>query len=203
VGGKTGTTNEATDVWFVGFTPDITVGVWVGFDEKKSLGENIYGANLALPIWIDFMGEALKHIPPTDFANIHRPTEQEITLAEREAAAREISAGLVKTEDIPPPPPPSELSLIGEDLEDAIDRTEIFLNWVFLGRLPAVLLTHEFASGRRKAAFEGFLEKHPHVKEVSFDESVFEQFVGDHPHLKGINFDGLEKIVLILATVTD
>jgi len=203
VGGKTGTTNEATDVWFVGFTPDITVGVWVGFDEKKSLGEKIYGANLALPIWIDFMGEALKHVPPVDFANIHRPTDQEITLAEREAAAREISAGLVKTEDIPPPPPPSELSLIGQDLEDAIDRTGNFLNWAFLGRLPEVLLTHEFASGPRRAAFERFLEQHPHVKEISFEESVFEQFVEDHPHLKGIGFDGPEKIVLILTTVPD
>ena len=108
VGGKTGTTNDATDVWFVGFTPEITVGVWVGFDEKKSLGEKMYGANLALPIWVEFMKTALQDIPPTDFENIHNPTEQEITLAEREAAAREISQGLIKTEDIPPPPPPEE-----------------------------------------------------------------------------------------------
>ena len=53
--GKTGTTDEYTDAWFVGFDPDITVGVWVGHDEKKPLGKGETGASAALPIWIDFM----------------------------------------------------------------------------------------------------------------------------------------------------
>jgi penicillin-binding protein 1A len=53
--GKTGTVDENTDAWFVGFDPDITVGVWTGLDEKKSLGANQTGAHAALPIWIDFM----------------------------------------------------------------------------------------------------------------------------------------------------
>jgi penicillin-binding protein 1A len=53
--GKTGTMDEYTDAWFVGFDPNITVGVWVGYDEKKSLGHNETGAAAALPIWIDFM----------------------------------------------------------------------------------------------------------------------------------------------------
>ncbi len=53
--GKTGTMDEYTDAWFIGFDPNITVGVWVGYDEKKPLGRNETGAQAALPIWIDFM----------------------------------------------------------------------------------------------------------------------------------------------------
>ena len=53
--GKTGTMDEYTDAWFVGFDPKITVGVWVGYDEKKPLGNGETGAQAALPIWMDFM----------------------------------------------------------------------------------------------------------------------------------------------------
>jgi penicillin-binding protein 1A len=53
--GKTGTVDENTDAWFVGFDPNVTVGVWVGYDEKKPIGTNETGATAALPIWIDFM----------------------------------------------------------------------------------------------------------------------------------------------------
>ncbi|MGE0405612.1 MAG: penicillin-binding protein 1A [Candidatus Korobacteraceae bacterium] len=60
LGGKTGTTNDYTDAWFVGFSPSITCGVWVGFDEKRSLGTQETGGHAALPIWIDFMRVALK-----------------------------------------------------------------------------------------------------------------------------------------------
>jgi penicillin-binding protein 1A len=59
VAGKTGTTNYFTDAWFMGFSPSITCGVWVGFDEKKTLGAKETGAQAALPIWIDFMRVAL------------------------------------------------------------------------------------------------------------------------------------------------
>jgi penicillin-binding protein 1A len=55
VAGKTGTVDDYTDAWFIGFDPDITVGVWVGYDEKKSLGPRETGAEAALPIWIDVM----------------------------------------------------------------------------------------------------------------------------------------------------
>jgi len=55
LGGKTGTMDEFTDAWFVGFDPNITVGVWVGYDEKKPLGRGETGAQAALPIWMDFM----------------------------------------------------------------------------------------------------------------------------------------------------
>ena len=55
LGGKTGTTDDFTDAWFTGFDPDITIGVWVGYDRKKPLGPGESGANAALPIWIDIM----------------------------------------------------------------------------------------------------------------------------------------------------
>ena len=57
--GKTGTTNDFTDAWFVGFSPSVTCGVWVGYDEKKTLGEKETGAQAALPIWIEFMKVAI------------------------------------------------------------------------------------------------------------------------------------------------
>jgi penicillin-binding protein 1A len=59
VAGKTGTTNDYTDAWFVGFTPSVTCGVWVGFDEKKNLGDNETGGHAALPIWLDFIGTVI------------------------------------------------------------------------------------------------------------------------------------------------
>jgi len=68
LGGKTGTTNDFTDAWFVGFSPSITCGVWVGFDEKKTLGNKETGAAAALPIWIDFMRVALQGHESEDFA---------------------------------------------------------------------------------------------------------------------------------------
>ena len=53
--GKTGTTDDYTDAWFIGFDPDITVGVWLGLDQKKPIGRNQTGSEAALPIWIDVM----------------------------------------------------------------------------------------------------------------------------------------------------
>lgn len=65
--GKTGTTNKSKDSWFVGFSPDLVVGVFVGFDEPKSLGKKETGASTAAPIFGDFMQEALKDTPPAPF----------------------------------------------------------------------------------------------------------------------------------------
>ncbi|GBD44321.1 Penicillin-binding protein 1A [bacterium HR40] len=65
--GKTGTTNDSRDAWFVGFSPDLVAGVWVGFDQPKSLGQRETGATVALPIWKRFMAEALAGEPPTPF----------------------------------------------------------------------------------------------------------------------------------------
>ncbi|HEV2363570.1 MAG TPA: penicillin-binding protein 1A [Caulobacteraceae bacterium] len=67
VGGKTGTTNDYRSAWFIGFTPQIVVGVFVGFDDNRSLGQGETGAQAALPIFIEFMQEALKGYPAMDF----------------------------------------------------------------------------------------------------------------------------------------
>ena len=63
VGGKTGTTNEYRSAWFVGFTPQIVVGVFVGFDDNRSLGEGEAGGVSALPVFVNFMTEAIKGVP--------------------------------------------------------------------------------------------------------------------------------------------
>jgi penicillin-binding protein 1A len=65
--GKTGTTNEFSDAWFIGFSPSLTCGVWVGFDDHRTLGPKEEGSHVALPIWMDFMGEVLKDQPVEDF----------------------------------------------------------------------------------------------------------------------------------------
>ncbi|HLH37394.1 MAG TPA: PBP1A family penicillin-binding protein [Alloacidobacterium sp.] len=59
IGGKTGTTSDFTDAWFIGFSPSTTCGVWVGYDSRQSLGDNETGAKAALPMWIDFMRSAI------------------------------------------------------------------------------------------------------------------------------------------------
>jgi penicillin-binding protein 1A len=65
--GKTGTTNDFTDAWFIGFSPSLTCGVWMGYDEKKSLGPKESGGHAALPIWIQFMSVALAGKEPGEF----------------------------------------------------------------------------------------------------------------------------------------
>ncbi len=65
--GKTGTTNDQTDAWFSGFTPDLVATVWVGFDAPRPLGHNETGGQAALPMWIDFMQEALSNTQEKPF----------------------------------------------------------------------------------------------------------------------------------------
>ncbi len=65
IGGKTGTTNDAVDVWFSGFTPNLATTVWMGFDQPKSLGTNEFGSGLALTTWLDYMQPVLKGVPET------------------------------------------------------------------------------------------------------------------------------------------
>ena len=61
--GKTGTTNDSIDTWFVGYQPTLTAAVWMGYDTPKKLGDRETGGGLSLPIWIDFMSYALKGVP--------------------------------------------------------------------------------------------------------------------------------------------
>lgn len=67
LGGKTGTTSDFTDAWFLGFSPSVTCGVWVGFDSRESLGEKETGAHAALPIWMTFMRAAIAGKPDEQF----------------------------------------------------------------------------------------------------------------------------------------
>jgi penicillin-binding protein 1A len=76
--GKTGTTDEYGDAWYVGFSPDLITGVWVGFDEKRSMGNKQTGARVALPIWIDFMVGALEGVPDKPFPEPHGIVRRDI-----------------------------------------------------------------------------------------------------------------------------
>jgi penicillin-binding protein 1A len=66
--GKTGTTNDFRDAWFIGYTPEVITGVWVGIDDRTTLGYHETGARAASPIWLEFMQEAMRGRPITDFA---------------------------------------------------------------------------------------------------------------------------------------
>lgn len=68
VAGKTGTTNEHRDAWFLGFTPDLVAGVWVGYDNMQSMGKRATGSSVAAPIWVRYMKEALKDSEPREFS---------------------------------------------------------------------------------------------------------------------------------------
>jgi penicillin-binding protein 1A len=70
IAGKTGTTNDFTDAWFVGFSPTMTCGVWMGFDEKRTLGAKETGAHAALPIWMNFMNTAMAGKDPGQFQSL-------------------------------------------------------------------------------------------------------------------------------------
>jgi penicillin-binding protein 1A len=66
--GKTGTTNDAKDGWFAGYQPSLVAVAWMGYDQPKSLGSREFGAQLALPIWVDYMGRALRGVPDQPMA---------------------------------------------------------------------------------------------------------------------------------------
>ncbi len=67
VAGKTGTTNNLNDAWFIGFVPRLAAGVWVGYDNEQPLGKNETGSRAAAPIWVRFMKKALDGVPPENF----------------------------------------------------------------------------------------------------------------------------------------
>ena len=76
LGGKTGTTNDFTDAWFIGFSPSVTCGTWVGFDDRQSLGEKETGAKAALPMWMDFMRAAIAGKPNEAFPTGNAPKKE-------------------------------------------------------------------------------------------------------------------------------
>jgi penicillin-binding protein 1A len=110
--GKTGTTQDYTDAWFVGYTPQITAGVWVGFDDKQiSLGKKETGARAALPIWLEFMQGATAGMPPLDFANVvpleQQAGEHHVNVDTPDTAPTEDEPAAPK-EKPPPPSPPTK-----------------------------------------------------------------------------------------------
>ena len=125
IGGKTGTTNDFRSAWFVGFSPQIVVATYIGFDDNRSLGHGETGAVAALPIFIEFMQEAIKGFPPlefkappdTKFANVgpnreaFRPgTEPQPKIAaDTSDSSNDISDAVVTPAggQLPPPAPPS------------------------------------------------------------------------------------------------
>jgi penicillin-binding protein 1A len=111
--GKTGTTNDGRDTWFAGFNGDLVVTAWVGFDQERSLGRGETGASTALPVWMDFMGPALKGMRNS------RPTEPPGLVTVRIAPdtgrlARAGDPGAIfetfRAGEVPPPAEPGEES---------------------------------------------------------------------------------------------
>ncbi|MDZ4224619.1 MAG: penicillin-binding transpeptidase domain-containing protein, partial [bacterium] len=80
VAGKTGTTNDETDTWFVGYTPELAAGVWVGYDQVRSLGKGEQGGRTAAPIFLDFMQTAMKEkeIRPFDIPDALKGKEKDL-----------------------------------------------------------------------------------------------------------------------------
>jgi penicillin-binding protein 1A len=99
--GKTGTTNDFTDAWYIGFTPQLTAGVWLGNDDKRvSLGKKETGAKAALPIWVQFMQTATQSMPSENFPNV--------VPLERMAGTKQV---LVDVPDTAPPADAAEQGL--------------------------------------------------------------------------------------------
>jgi len=100
LGGKTGTTNGFTDAWFIGFSPSVTCGTWIGFDNpSQSLGEKETGAKAALPMWMDFMKVAIADKPDEAFAKPNAPKKQ---LDVPVAAADQLPAKAAPVDDTGP-----------------------------------------------------------------------------------------------------
>ena len=106
VGGKTGTTNDQADAWFLGFSPDVVTGVWVGHDETHFLGWGETGSRAASPIWVDYMSQALADRPVRDFpvperiefVRIDRKTGLRAEGAAEDTIFQSFLAGTVPTE---------------------------------------------------------------------------------------------------------
>jgi penicillin-binding protein 1A len=99
LGGKTGTTNDFTDAWFIGFSPSVTCGTWIGYDNRQSLGEKETGAKAALPMWMDFMRAAIANKPDEKFPEGGAPKKQlEVATPEQGETPRAKDAGAVPDE---------------------------------------------------------------------------------------------------------
>ncbi len=122
--GKTGTTNDLFDAWFMGYTPGLITGVWVGFDEESSLGESETGSRTASPIWVEFMMRVLKDKPArifpvpegVVFAQIDAKTGLLPIPESEETAFVCFKVGTVPTQHTPPPDAVTEKDLFKMDM---------------------------------------------------------------------------------------
>ncbi len=106
-GGKTGTTNDYTDAWFIGFSPSVTAGVWIGFDSRQTLGEKETGAKAALPIWMDFMRTAIEDKDDEMFAAEGAP-KKHLAVAVTEDVEKPEAPDATATPDPSEEPKPAE-----------------------------------------------------------------------------------------------
>ncbi len=112
--GKTGTTNNFHDAWFVGYAPNLSTGVWVGFDSVETLGKAESGAHAALPIWTDFMAKALKLIPVRTFSvpegiqfvEIDQKTGTVVDEPSKGTTTEAFAAGTIPQRSVHPPADP-------------------------------------------------------------------------------------------------
>jgi penicillin-binding protein 1A len=105
-GGKTGTTNDFTDAWFIGFSPSVTCGTWIGFDDRQSLGKKETGARAALPMWMDFMRAAIANKPNETFATGGAPKKTlDVPLSKPTDADRAKRFAPKPSEDVDPDAP--------------------------------------------------------------------------------------------------
>ncbi|MEI8360092.1 MAG: penicillin-binding transpeptidase domain-containing protein, partial [Deltaproteobacteria bacterium] len=136
VAGKTGTTNDGRDAWFIGFTPDLLAGVWVGYDQDKTLGEHETGGQVAAPIWENFMMTATEGTPVNDFPvprdivlmNVDRRTglrADEDTANPRLEAFRRGTEPLIFASPSKPKRPTPAVDELGLPIEDDIDARRL------------------------------------------------------------------------------
>jgi penicillin-binding protein 1A len=105
LGGKTGTTSDYTDAWFLGFSPSITCGVWVGYDSRQSLGDKETGAKAALPIWMNVMRVAIAGKDDEQFLSDSPESRTVKAAAEMPAKPGAANAAVASREAVPPSSP--------------------------------------------------------------------------------------------------
>ena len=124
LGGKTGTTNDAKDAWFAGFNGKLVTVVWTGFDQPRSLGRHEFGATAALPIWSNFMANALKGTSPAWVRldrNAQNPISHNEVQSEQNADKQEYRASPPLAHPLYRPAPPAPARSVQDDFSDLAD----------------------------------------------------------------------------------
>jgi penicillin-binding protein 1A len=116
--GKTGTTNDESDAWFVAFTPDLIAGVWTGYDSRKKIGPGMTGGVVSAPIWLYYMQEVLKDRPVLEFA---KPTNVKLANIDSMTGGSALEDARPEPEDLDVPtgeaPPSRGVDFLFKDLD--------------------------------------------------------------------------------------